>query len=109
MTTGSRTDLLRAAHFWPNETRDSHWSAAIKNYVNLRNSIPTNFKTEKYHGRNKILETYDSFLLAKFSASKVEANLEHFHPFGFLVYVLETCIQSDKSHKTWIDISIFYI
>ena len=80
MTTGAGNALLYTAHFWPNEIRTSLWSADIKNYVNLRKYIPTNFKPEIYHGRNKIPSTYDSSLLAGFSGSKVEANLEHFHP-----------------------------
>ena len=92
MTTGARTALLHEAHQWPNEMHASLCPAAIKNYANLRNSIPAIFKPETYHGRNKIPLTYDSSPIAQLSAYKVELNLEHFHPFVSPVYVIKTSL-----------------
>ena len=69
------TYLLHAAHLWLNPMHASLWPYDINNYVNLRNSITTNFKPENFHGSNKILATYDSSPLAQFYGYKVEANL----------------------------------
>ena len=89
VTTGTITALHHADHHWPNAIYDSLWPAFINNYANLINSIPTNFKPETYHGRNKISATYDSSPLSILSVSKVEANLDHFHPFVSPFYVLK--------------------
>ena len=94
MTTGARTSLLCEGHSWPNAIHFYLWPDA-KN-VNLRNSITTNFKSETYHGESKILATYDSSHLSRFSSSKVEANLDHLHTFESPVYVLENSLPSGK-------------
>ena len=106
VTTGARTDLLHSYHHWPNAIHASLWTSAIKNCSNLRNSIPANFKPKTYHRRNKIPYSCDSFPLSALSGPKVESNLDHFHPFGSPVYVLENSLQSSKSHNKCIDISI---
>ena len=43
VTKGVRTSLLHAAHRWPKAVIPSLWTAALKNYVNLENSLPTQF------------------------------------------------------------------
>ena len=109
VTTGSNTPIFHASHHRPNTIHASLWTADIKNYANLRNSIPTNFKPKTYHGRNRESVTYDSSPLSRFSCSKVEADLDHFHTFEYPVYVLENYLQSGKSHNKWIYRSIFGI
>ena len=105
VTTRARTDLLRSDHHWPNAIHASLWTSAIKNYSNLRNSIPANFKPKTYHRRNKISSTYHYYPLSALSVPKIESNLDHFHIFGSPVYVLEDSLQSGKSHNKCIDIS----
>ena len=34
--------LLHASHVWPNAIHSSLWPAAMKNYTNIQNSLPTN-------------------------------------------------------------------
>ena len=43
VTTNARTALLHAAHRWPKAIHPSLWPAALKNYTNLRNNIPTHY------------------------------------------------------------------
>ena len=97
------TTLLHSDHCWPNAIHAFLWLSAIKNYVNLKNSIPTNFKPETYHGRNNLSATYESSLLSIFSGSNIEANLDHFHTFGYPDYVLDNSLQSGKSHNKCIN------
>ena len=96
VTTGARTSLLHAAHRWPKAIHSSLWPSAIKNYVNLRNNIPTTFV-------KGIPDTFTSSPLSKLSGSEVTANLKDFHPFGSPVYVLENKLQSRKSYNKWSD------
>ena len=70
VTTRARTDLLRSDHHWPNAIHASLWTSAIKNYSNLRNSIPANFKPKTYHRRNKTSVLYDLYPLSILSCSK---------------------------------------
>ena len=82
VTTVSRTNLLRSDHHWPDAIHASLRTSAIKNYSNLRNSIPNNFKPKTYYIWNKISSTYESSPLSTFSGTKVESNLDYFHLFG---------------------------
>ena len=41
VTEGARTSLLHAAHRWPKAVSPLLCPAALKNYVNLKNSLPT--------------------------------------------------------------------
>ena len=41
--------------------------------------------------------------ISRFCGTEVEPNLDHFHPFGCPVYVLESSLQSQKSHNKWRD------
>ena len=43
VTIGTRTSLLHAAHRWLNMIHSSLWPAAIKYFINIRNSLPTKF------------------------------------------------------------------
>jgi len=103
ITTGARTALLHAAHRWPKAVHASLWPASLKHYTNLRNALPTRFAPEVMKGRTKTLATYDHSPLSKFSNTNVEPNLNHFHPFGSPVYVLENSLQGQKSHNKWED------
>ena len=104
VTTGARTALLHAAHRWPKAIHASLWPAALKNYTNLRNSLPTRFVPEVKQGRRKKFKAvYDMSPLSKFSDTEVEPNLTHFHPFGSPVYVLEESLQAQHSHNKWSD------
>ena len=74
ITMGARTALLHAAHRWPEAIHPSLWPAALKHYVNLRNSLPTKFEAEQQQGRQKTLAKYYESPLAKFSGTQVEPN-----------------------------------
>jgi hypothetical protein len=82
LTTGGRTSLLHAAHRWPTAISASLWPAAIKNYTNLRNAMPSKFTAGAKRGRIKLPDRYDDSPLSRFSGTVVETNLDHFHPFG---------------------------
>ena len=59
VTEGTRTSLLHAAHRWPKAVSPSLRPAALKNYVNLKNSLPTIFVPGGKDGRGKLgLTTY---------------------------------------------------
>ncbi|MEM1010162.1 MAG: hypothetical protein AAGJ35_14295, partial [Myxococcota bacterium] len=104
VTTHSRTALLHAAHRWPQAINAHLWPAALKHYTNVRNSLPTKFSPEtKGPKGKKSLAQYDNSPLSRFSGSEVEPNLDHFHPFGCPVYVLEDSLQSQQSHNKWSD------
>jgi hypothetical protein len=105
VTTGGRTALLHAAHRWPKAINASLWPASLKHYTNLRNSMPTEFRAGAKIGRKKLPDEYDKSPESRFSGSEVETNLDHFHPFGSPVYVLENSLQALQSHNKWIDCS----
>jgi hypothetical protein len=104
VTENARTALLHAAHRWPKAIHASLWPAALKNYVNLRNSLPTKYTAAEKKGR-KIVQpaTFVDSPLSLLSGTEVEPNLEHFHPFGSPVYVLEDSLQAQHSHNKWSD------
>ena len=93
-TEGARTDLLNASHRWPKAITPALWPAALKNYLNLRNSLPTRFVPGEKHGQRKIPDKYDQYSVSHLSGTDIEPNLEHFHPFGSPVYVLESVLQA---------------
>ena len=93
VTEGARTYLLHAAHIWPKAVRPSLWPAALKNYVNLKNSLPTQFVPGGKEGRRKLPDRYDRSPISRLSVTEVEANLDQFHMFGSPVYVLENSLQ----------------
>lgn len=103
VTQGARTALLHAAHRWPKAIDAALWPAALKNYVNLKNSLPTRFVAGAKQGRKRLPDQYDQSPLSKLSGTEVEANLNHFHPFGSPVYVLENSLQAQQSHNKWSD------
>ena len=41
--------------------------------------------------------------MSKFSGTEIEANLNHFHPFGSPVYALKENLKQQKSHNKWSD------
>ena len=81
----------------------SLWPAALKNYVKLKNSLPTQFVPRGKEGGRKLPDRYDSSPISRLSGTEVEANLDQFHLFGSTVYVLENYLQSQKSHNKWSD------
>lgn len=103
VTQGTRTSLLHASHRWPKAINSSLWPSAMKNYVNLRNSIPSTFVVGGKQGRQKLPDTFTNSPLSKFSGIETPTNLKHFHPFGSPVYVLEQHLQSQQSHNKWSD------
>ena len=54
VTKGARTSLLHADHRWPKAVSLLMWPAALKNYVNLNNSLPTQFVPGGKEGRRKL-------------------------------------------------------
>lgn len=103
ITTHARTSLLHAAHRWPKAVNAHLWPAALKHYTNVRNAMPTEFKAEKKVGKRKESGQYYGSPLSKFSGTEVEPNINHFHPFGCPVYVLESKLQAQQSHNKWTD------
>ena len=103
ITQGARTALLHAAHRWPKAVDASLWTAALKNYVNLRNSLPSDFIHEQKIGRHIIPARFEGSPISKMSGVEVEPNLRDFHPFGSPVYVLEESLQAQQSHNKWQD------
>ena len=100
VTEGARTALLHASHRWPKAVDVSLWPAALKNYINLRNSLPRDFIPQQKRGQ---LATYDGSPLSKLSGVSIEPNLRDFHPFGCPVYVLKEALQKHQSHNKWQD------
>ena len=103
VTTNARTSLLHASHRWPKAIHASLWPAAVKNYVNLRNNIPRNFKKGDVMNGDKLPDTFIDSPLSKFSGAEVDINLKHYHPFGSPVYVLEDKLQKVHAHNKWED------
>ena len=103
VTEGARTSLLHAAYRWPNAVSPLLWPSGLKNYVNLKNSLPTRFVPGGKEGIRKLPDRYYSSPIHRLSGTEVEANLDQFHPFGSPVYVLEKYLQSQKSHNKWSD------
>lgn len=103
VTEGARTALLHAVHRWPKAIDASLWPAALKNYVNLRNSLPSDFTPEQKIGKRIIPARFEGSPISKMSGVEVEPNLRDFHPFGSPVYVLEESLQAQHSHNKWQD------
>ena len=89
VTTGTRTSLLHASHRWPNAIDSSLWPSAMKNYVNLRNNLPTHYTPGAKVGRKYLPSTFVSSPLSIFCGFETTVDLRDFHPFGSPVYVLE--------------------
>jgi hypothetical protein len=66
ITTGGRMQLLHASHRWPKAIDASLWPAALKNYTNLRNSMPTRFVAGIKIGCRKTVDRYDQSPLSQF-------------------------------------------
>ena len=75
----------------------------MKNYINLRNSLPTKFPPSQRIGKIIVTARYNSSPLSRFSQSEVEPDLKNFKPFSSPVYVLEASLQIQKSHNKWSD------
>jgi hypothetical protein len=101
VTTGARTSLLHAAHRWPKALNAYLWPVALKNYTNLRNAMPTQFTATPKQVRKQLLDRYDGLPVSRFSGTSVEANLNHFHPFGSPVYMLEGKLEAQKAFNKW--------
>ena len=79
--------LLHASHRWPQAVNAHLWPQALKLAVDLRNSLPRHFDRDSP--------------LSTFAGVTIEPNLNHFHPFGCPVYVLETPLQSGSFLPRW--------
>ena len=79
ITETSRTMLLHAQHRWPNTVTCNLWPQALKQAVNIRNALTR--------------EMGKSSPLSIFSNTEVQPNLQHFHPFGCPVDVLDAALQ----------------
>ena len=99
ITENARTSLLHAAHRWPKAIHPSLWPAALKNYVNLRNNIPTHV----VKGSKQSEDIFIDSPLSKFAGGEIKVNFKDFHPFGSPVYVLEDKLQASQSHNKWSD------
>ena len=75
----------------------------MKNYVNLRNSLPTEFIPGVTVSNRKTADKYERSPLSKFASTGRDIDLSQFHPFGCPVYVLENALQSRHAHNKWQD------
>ena len=103
LTLHARTALLHAAHRWPEAINVHLWPAALKHYTNVRNAMPTNFKKGSRVNGKQQPDLYDGSPTSRFSGTEIESNLDHFHPFGCPVYVLQDALQAQRSHNKWSD------
>ena len=103
VTEGARTALLYLSHRWSKEIDASLWVEALKNYVNIRNSIPTECILGLKIGRKQSSNQFIGSPLSKFSSIDNSPYLKHFHPFGSPVYVLSDKLQAGQSHNKWIN------
>ena len=103
VTQGTRTALLHASHRWPAAIHVSLWPQAMKNYTNLRNTIPSTYIKGAKFGRKRHPDPFTKSPLSKFCGIEVKPNLAHFHPFGSPVYVLANNLQAGQSHNKWTD------
>ena len=58
-TEGACTSLLHVAHRLPKAVRPLTWNSALKNWVNLKNSMHTQFITSVKEDRRKLSDWYD--------------------------------------------------
>ncbi|CAJ1948808.1 unnamed protein product [Cylindrotheca closterium] len=104
MTDGAKFAFIHAAHRWPDAIHAALWPAALKNYTNLKNLLPTKYTPEiKVRGRIKQHAKYKDSPISKMAQVEVEPNLDHFHSFGSPVYGLEDSLQAQRSHNKWAD------
>ena len=54
VTEGARNSLLHGAHIWPKAVIPLLWPADLKDYVNLKISLPTRFVPGGKEGRRKL-------------------------------------------------------
>ena len=97
VTKGACTMLRHVAHHWPKAVHASLWPCALKHYVDQAGNQSTQAK-------------FEDSPISHFSGTVVELNLNHFHPFGSPVYVLEAALQSGMAHNKWMNrarVSIF--
>ena len=89
VTQGARTALLHANHRWPKAIHASLWPAAMKNYVNICNNIPTTYVPSS---KNKIDKrfvkpgTFTASPYSKFTGIETPLNPKIFYPFGDLLF-----------------------
>ena len=81
-----RTMLVHAKHSWPDAIEPCMWPFAIRLANEAHNCTPVR------GGLSPI---------ALYSRSRVLPNLNHLHPFGCPVYVLNEKMQSDKKGPKW--------
>jgi len=101
ITTGARTSFLRASHRWSEVIHLSLCYAALKHYVNLRDTLPTKFTLGVKQGRTTIPDKHKCSPLSQFLTIEVEPNIDTFWPFGSPSYVLRTALQAQHSHNKW--------
>ena len=70
-------------------------------YTNLIKCLPEEFKPGERIGSKGLPDNYNSYMMSKFTRTKIEANLNHFHPFGSPVYVLTEKLQKHNSRNKW--------
>ena len=102
-TTGELISLLHAAHWWPEAIHTALRPAALKNYTNIRKYLPKEFKTVERIRKKKLIDTYNSSLIPKFTRTEIQANLNCYYPFRSPVYVLNKKPRQQKSHNKWSD------
>ena len=81
--------------------------------MNLNNYLTTRFIDGGKEGGHKIPDKYDGSWTYQLSVTEVETNLDHFHPFGLPVYILENNLQTQhilkkklqtqQNHNKWSD------
>ena len=75
----------------------------MKNYVNLRNNIPSTYNKGGKEGQKHLPDTFTCSPLFKFSGIETNPSLSNFYPFGCPVCVLNTKLQVNQSFNKWND------
>ena len=71
--------------------------------MNICNNLPITYIQGYKLVHTKLPDKYTQYSISKFSGIELESYLKDFHPFGFLVYVLEEKLQKKKSFIKWMD------
>jgi len=79
--------LLHAVHHWPQAVNAHLWPSALKHAINIWNSLPRNIGQENP--------------LSQFAGTSIVPNLDHFHPFGCPIYVLDETLQLQGMFPKW--------
>ena len=103
VTQETNISLLHASYRWTTAIHSSLWPSAMKNYVNLRNSIPSKYVPGGKQGRRKLPDTLIRSPLSKIYGIETPDSLIKFYPLGSPVFVLQPKPQAQQFYSKWPD------